>query len=187
MTIREAVGVFDDVNHMQEAIVELELVGFDRRDINVLGSEGAVEERVGDSMASTQALEDSPFAPHAANIKPEELHVGQGVVIGACMLIGAALSMLLFGWIAIPESTMIAAVLGTFVGVVVGVEFAWMLSYKYTQFFQRQINKGGLLVWVRTTNALRENSAQRILRKHGAKDVHIHDVPLNEKAGVFHA
>jgi hypothetical protein len=39
---------------------------------------------------------------------------------------------------------------------------------------EAQINKGGLLLWVRTCDADREARATAILRKHGADDVHVH-------------
>jgi hypothetical protein len=37
--------------------------------------------------------------------------------------------------------------------------------------------RGGLVLWVRCRDKAREAAAVKILRKHSAHDVHVHEVP----------
>ena len=43
--------------------------------------------------------------------------------------------------------------------------------------FQKQLDRGGLLLWLRAWNEANESTASAILRKHAGSDVHIHDFP----------
>lgn len=40
------------------------------------------------------------------------------------------------------------------------------------------LDHGGLLLWVRTPDAAREEKARAILAKHGGRDVHVHDLKM---------
>ena len=42
---------------------------------------------------------------------------------------------------------------------------------------QEQLDRGGLLLWVRTWDKDREKRAVDILNKHSGHDVHVHGVP----------
>ena len=42
---------------------------------------------------------------------------------------------------------------------------------------QAQLDKGGLLLWVRIADASHEQKALEILNRHGGEDVHVHDLP----------
>src|SRR5690606_11393020 len=79
--IREAVGVFDDQNQLDAAVAELEVTAFPRQDISVL-SQQQVQERFGDD-TRTEWFEDNPAAPRSVPLRPEERHIGAGVIIAA--------------------------------------------------------------------------------------------------------
>jgi len=176
-TIREAVGVFDNYDSMHQAVNDLEINGFERRQISVLGSQKALEESFGSKDVKTELLADNPNVPRGTDIKKEELGIGQGVLVSGGIVVGVVGSILLSGGIAAPGlvTTMIAGGMG---GTVVGGVLAKLLGDKYAEFFGRQIANGGLLLWVQTPSIDDELRAQKILDKNGAHNVHIHTVPV---------
>ncbi len=56
--VKEAVAVFDNVKQLQDAIDELESSGFDRAEISLLASSGAVETKLGHMYEKVEELED---------------------------------------------------------------------------------------------------------------------------------
>jgi hypothetical protein len=51
------------------------------------------------------------------------------------------------------------------------------LDRRDAEWVQEQLDRGGLLLWVRTPDAERERRAVEILRRHSAHDVHVHQLP----------
>ncbi|HRK95878.1 MAG TPA: hypothetical protein PK694_06115, partial [Rhodospirillales bacterium] len=46
---------------------------------------------------------------------------------------------------------------------------------------QSQIDKGGLLLWVRARDRAHEERAVAVLNRHSAGDVHVHDLPHRDE------
>ena len=153
---REAVGVFHNFNEMQKAIAELEISGFERRHISVLGSETAMREKFGRTQEKPEQLENHPEAPRSPNVAPEEVGVAQGVIVVGSTAIGIAAAAIASGGFAIPGAAITSVIVGGVGGTVVGGILAKVLGDKYADFFQKQIDKGGLLLWVQTENAEKE-------------------------------
>jgi hypothetical protein len=173
--IREAVGVFDNHSSLENAIEELEISGFARREISVLASEKAVKERFSRPHVKTKLLEDNPDAPRSPDIKEEELGIAQGVLVGSGIITGTVAAIFAAGGIVAPGLVPIVIV-GSAGGGIAGIVLAKLLGNKYAEFFQHQIDQGGLLLWVNTSNPKLELKAQEILKKYGAKDIHIHTI-----------
>jgi hypothetical protein len=49
-------------------------------------------------------------------------------------------------------------------------------------FMQEQLDRGGVLLWVHLRDATAEERALDVLRRHGARDVHMHDIPATAGA-----
>jgi hypothetical protein len=47
---------------------------------------------------------------------------------------------------------------------------------------QEQLDRGGVLLWVHLRDATAEERALDVLRRHGARDVHMHDIPATAGA-----
>ncbi len=189
--IREAVGVFDDYDRLQDAIAALGSANFGRHQISVLGSEEAVKDRFGQQQTPAQMLKDNPDAPRSMNIAPEELGVAQGVLMGAGIYAAVGAALLATGGMALPGAIVTTILVGAGGGAA-GAVLAKMLGQKYAEFFQKQIDKGGLLLWVEVPDKEREEKALAILSEHGARDLHVHEMPLTdleseEQKKVFHA
>lgn len=174
---REAVGVFDNYEQLHETIKDLETSGFGRRQISVRGSDAATKEQYGRDAVEPEQLEDDSRAPRSPIIGLEELGIAQGVLIGAGMYIGAALA-----FYAVPEqstgASIATAVAATVLGALVGAALARYLGRQYKNFFLKQEDRGGLVIWVETPDIRTVERAQSILAKHGAHDIHVHDITV---------
>lgn len=180
--MHEAVGTFDDHDRMEEAVDALQSEGFGRREISVLGSESAVEEKFGERHVKTGLLEDSPDTPRSHDITKEEVGIAQGVLVGGGMLAGVAVAVVALGGITL-SGVIPAVVIGVIGGGAVGAVSARLMEKKYSEFFQNQIEAGGLLLWVNTPDSAKEARAQAILKEHGARNVHIHEFPVHKTHG----
>jgi hypothetical protein len=172
-SLHEVVGVFTVLDKMDDAIRELGVSGFSRLDISVLGSQHAMKEAFGKKIPETQYLGDSLKTPRSANIAGEELAIAQGVLVGGGLLAGVVSVVIVSGGL-LASGIAISLILGGTAGTAVGAFLAIMQGEKYASFFQKQIDSGGLLLWVRTSSKKKEEIAHKIFKKYGAHDVHVH-------------
>jgi hypothetical protein len=70
-----------------------------------------------------------------------------------------------------------AAAIGGGAGGMAGIGLSSFISQHHADYLQEQLDKGGLLLWVRTRDAAHEERAKEILSRHSAHDVHVHGVP----------
>jgi|GEM_PF-4375927 len=59
----------------------------------------------------------------------------------------------------------------------VGGILARFIDVSHANYIDRQLDRGGLLLWVRTTDEEDERRAIEILKRHAGDDVHIHGMP----------
>jgi hypothetical protein len=172
---REAVAVFDTADTLQNAIDELLSAGFHRAELSLLAREADVVSKLGHKYRKASELADDPSVPRAAYVSTEAIGDSQGAVIGTLIYVGAGLLM---GPVAAAGGTLAAiaaaAALGGGAGGVAGTWLAQLLGDQRAQRIQQQLDHGGLLLWVRTWDAEREDVAVEILRRHGGRDVHVH-------------
>jgi hypothetical protein len=60
----------------------------------------------------------------------------------------------------------------------IGAAMARFFGDHHAAYLQKQLDRGGLLLWVRAWNEDDEKTAAAILRKHSGSDVHIHEFPI---------
>ena len=176
-TDTEAVALFHDVKSLQAAIDELLTSGFDQGCLSVLGNEKAIEDKLGHSYGSTRDLEDNPNVPRATWV-PDESIVAEAASIGTPAYLSAFIGSLmvfasggtLLGGVAI------AAVAGG-AGATVGTALAGIVGHEHAKHLNEQLDRGGLLLWVRTRDVEAETKALDVLRRHSGQDVHLHPVP----------
>jgi len=175
--IREAVGIFDTEKALQEAIDDLLSHGFDRAEISVLAPVTAVEEKLGHHFQSVKEIEDDRAILTKAFVPKETLGDAQGAVIGSLMYLGA------FSGIALVASggALAAALAGLALGgsgTAIGIALARFIKQHHADYIADQLEKGGLLLWVRTWDQEDEAKAVKILSAHSAHDVHVHGLPV---------
>ena len=176
--VREAVGVFDSADTLEAAIDELEISGFDRADLSLLASAEAVEAKLGHRYEKVSDLEDDPVVPTTAYVSRNAVAEAEGALVGSLIYLGA---VPLVGAIVASGGTaaaaILAAVIGSSVGGMAGLGLSSFVGLHHENYLQKQLDAGGLLLWVRTRDAAHEARATEILGRHSAHDVHVHGLP----------
>lgn len=176
--VREAVAIFTSAEDMESAIDELLLSGFSRPELSLLATSDTVRQKLGHAFISTRELEDDADVPTTAYVAKESIGDAEGAAIGGLMYVGAFLA---FAPIVASGGTIgaaiLAAVLGGGGGAAIGTIFATLIGKDYADSFEAQLERGGILLWVRTRDSKHEKHAQEILARHSGQDVHIHGVP----------
>jgi hypothetical protein len=176
--LREAVGVFESANDLQEAIDALLSSGFHRAELSLLADEHAVKEKLGRRYAGAEALADNSVVPRTAYISPEAIGDAQGGIVGSLVYVGAVAAA---GAVVVSGGTILAAVVAATLiggaGGLLGTLLAKWLGHTHAHYLQTQIDHGGLLLWVKTKDAPAEQRATNILKMHGSRDVHVHTLP----------
>ena len=175
--IREAVAVFASESDLQAAIDELLSSGFHRAELSLLASEEAVKERFGSGFASVRVVEDDPVVLRTAYVSPEAIGDAQGGIVSGLVYAGAtaaAGTVLISGGAIV--AALVAATLAGGAGGIVGALLAKWLGNSHAHYLQTQVDHGGLLLWVRTSDGKAEDRAVNVLKKHSSRDVHLHSL-----------
>jgi hypothetical protein len=175
---REAVGIFHDEKSLRSAADALMISGFDRSYLSLLASDRAVDKKLGHHFERVAELEDDPDVPTQAYVGSDSRAEAQGALVGGLVYVGAIASI---GAIVASGGTMAAALIGAVAvggaGGALGAVLARLLDKHHATRMETQLQRGGLLLWVRTPDAEHEQRAVDILKQHGAEDVHIHTLP----------
>lgn len=178
-TVREAVGIFNHPEDLQFAVDELLSSGFDRAELSLLASESAVEEKLGHRYEKVSKLGDDPTVARVAYVSTEAIGEAQGGLIGGLMFVGALTAA---GGVVASGGTLAAAIIGTVLaggaGGLFGSILAKWVGDQHGDYLQKQVDRGGLLLWVRTRDTKDERKAVEILKKHSGVDVHVHALPM---------
>ena len=76
------------------------------------------------------------------------------------------------------EGVVAAAITATAIaGALIGSVLTRWLDKHHAEQLQEQLDRGGLLLWVRTPDQATQRRAIDILTRHSAHDVHIHQLP----------
>ncbi len=179
INIPEAVGVFDSFETLQKAFYDLRKAGFSRYDISLLGHEKAMKEKLGDAYWRTEDLEDDPDVPRAAFVSEEAMGEMEGMIIGGAFFIPSYVAMAAAAAAGGAVAATAAAV--AIVGIpaaAIGVLLARRADKRHRDYYAQQIERGGILLWVRVSDKQKEKQAVDILKDHSGKDVHVHDWSL---------
>lgn len=163
---REAVGVFDDLDSLNAAVAELELVAFPRHDISILSPEDPIP---------TKIAQHSTLVKRTMLVRPEENAIFSGVIIGGGAYAGAITAALVIGPSASTASLVGMVVLGMIAGMLLGGFVTQIIALRQRQSWNRQVRRGGSVLWVRSAGPASEHKAMRIMRKYGGQNIHIHN------------
>ena len=182
-TRTEAVAVFDDAERLQAAIDDLLNHGFDQAEISLLASDKVVEGKLGHLYERVQQLEDADDAPRREYVSAAARGDAQGGLIGGLMYVGALAAA---GAVFASGGTLGVALAGAAAaggaGGAAGAVLAKFIGDRHAKELQAQLDRGGLLLWVRTRAPELEARAQQILRKHSGRDIHLHEMPNPQAA-----
>ncbi len=181
-TYREAVGVLPDVPSLEAAIDDLLSAGFDRADISLLATREAIDGKPGQEVERVEELEDDPSVPRWPYVSREGLGAGEGGLIGGLAHIPAVTAA---GAVVVTGGALAPAILAGIgaggAGAAAGAVLARWLGNRYAESYEKQLERGGLLLWVNTREPEDERRATEILSRHGGRDVHVHDMPASTR------
>lgn len=185
--IREAVAVFHDADGLRAAADELMINGFDRSDLSILAGHKEVERKLGHMYEKVTEIEDEPRVATQAYIGTDSLTEAKAFAIGGLFFVGAMSAM---GAIVASGGTLAVALIGAATaggaGGVIGAFLARFLGDRHAKFLEDQLNRGGILMWVRTRDAEHEAKACDILSRASGMDVHVHDMPAVKDMGSIY-
>lgn len=178
---RDAVAAFPDAVHLQNAVDELLVSGFDRGALSVMPPNRDVERRFGPDWRVADVAGD-PTPPRVGYIGFDSRAEGRGLAAGGLGYLGAAVAagavIATGGALALVAGLAAAAGVG---GGMIGSRFGRALDTRYKHWVAEQQRRGGILLWVRTRDAEAETRACEILTRSGGSGVRIvalrHRVP----------
>jgi VIT1/CCC1 family predicted Fe2+/Mn2+ transporter len=173
--IPEAVGVFDTFAELQQAFYDLRMVGIHHSDISLLADEKVLKEKLGKAYWRSSDLEDDPRAPRAHFVSEEAIGELEGAIAGGFFFVGSYIAM---AAMLTPASTLAASIAAIAIGgspaAVVGSLLARRVGKHHKDYYAKQIEHGGILLWVRVRDKEREDLAVKIMKGHSGHDVHVH-------------
>lgn len=180
-TIREAVGIFFDLDQLEGAVANLKSAGFSADKIGLLAGEYTVRENLGHLYETVNRQENRPNSPNKAFVAKQSVGDTVHAVFGTLYIVGTAVAGgfvvasagILGGGVAVAIAT--TAVFGS-----LGAVLAGIIHKSDAEYLQEQVEEGHLLLFVRTDDAGSERNAVNILAKHSAFDARVHTVPVRE-------
>ena len=176
-SVREAVGVFADPAALERAVDELEIAGFDRAALSVFATDETIIDRVGHLYRNVAEVEDNRHVPQAAFAEMDSRVEGEAAAVGIPFFIGsvAGAGVTAIGLGATAAATLAGAVVGGVVGVGFGAVLMSAIVWRRAEQVKEQLAQGGMVLWVSLRDADAERCALQILKKAGARDVHVHE------------
>ncbi len=170
--VREVVGIFDDKDNLDGAIAELEVTAFSREMISILGTKEAIEKRFGAPEIKPEKAQNKEDVPRMPPVRPEEKGVGAGAAISGGIAAGMVGAVIAAGAAVTVPALVTAAAIGGGSGAIL----AKTLGDYFDEQVEKQINEGGLLLWVQIHSAEQEEKARAIMVKYGAEKIHVHEI-----------
>lgn len=161
---REVVGLFADQKQFTNAVEALREAGFARTDLSVLASHESLE--TAEAAVEHDAKDTLVDALRA--MVGEIKFAGPLGVAGIAILFGGPVGALIGG--------VIAAGLG---GLAIREVLSEALAHPHHEHFERAIEAGGIILWVRVADQAAETRARSLLAANGATNVHTHERELS--------
>lgn len=181
--VREAAAVFRLRQQIDEAITALLGAGFDRADIDLMGSARAVREKLGGAYVAVEELADVPNVPRKSFIARDDVTTMVATVAGILTFIGATASATAV--VASGGAVALAAAAALVGGGLTGGTGAFLIhqivDQQWGEELETLMEAGGLVLWVRVHNPEQEKVAIDILRNLGGEAVRVHEIELDSR------
>lgn len=173
---REAVAVLDDVTSLEKTVDDLREAGFAEDDISLLAGHATVEDKLGHMYKRVEEMEDEPSAPRTAFVSSKDFGRREGLVIASLTYVPTLIAA---GTVVASAGAVAAALAGVAVaGASIGTLLTHWMDKRHAEWLQEQLDRGGILLWVRTPDTAAERKALEVLTRYSAHDVHVHGVPV---------
>ena len=122
-----------------------------------------------------EELEDDPRAPRTAFVSGKNIGERENRLVGSLTVLPTVIAA---GTVVATAGAVAAAVVGTAIaGALLGTVFAHWMDQRHADWLQEQLDRGGMLLWVRTPTEADERRALAVLTRYSAHDIHIHEIP----------
>ena len=174
--VREVVAAFDGIEVLENAVLDLEVHGFDRAAFSLLASEQAVEDKLGERYRRVEEIEDNPQAPRETFFSwASRLDAGYGLAPAFAFVGAVAVGVGL-------QTAMLPALIAAGSGAAIGAALTRLIRRHYAELLSDQIHRGGLLLWVNVRNRDEETKAIAVLKAHHGHHVHAHSLRIRPRA-----
>ncbi len=174
-TVREAVAVMEDVDSLEAAVDELREAGFAADAISLLAGSATVERKLGRMYERVEELEDDPAAPRTAFVSSQTVERREDMIVGSMTTLPTLIAA---GTVVASAGAVAAAIAGTAVtGALIGKVLANWMDKRHATWLEQQLERGGILLWVRATDDAEASLALEILGRYAAHDIHLHEIP----------
>lgn len=178
-TIREAVGIFHDPDSLEKAVDELESKGFDRAEISLLARDEAVEQKLGHRYEKVSDLKDSPETPRRAYVDKTMITEAESGLVGGLFYVGAVAA----AGATVATGGSLPLILGATLaaggaGGAIGGALAKVVGHEESKEIEAQLERGGLLLWVKLREDQQDETALQALRNNDADYAEVHNLPV---------
>ena len=177
-TVREAVGIFFDSEHLHEAVDELVSSDFDFADLGLLAGQYTVKQRLGDFYNQINESADSADGPSTAFVADKSMGDTVHAFLGTLFFVGTtAASGAVVASAAVLGGSLLPAVAGAAALGAIGGALSLIINQSDAEHLEEQVDEGHLLLFVRTQDHKEEAKAVEILSKHGAYEAKVYEAP----------
>ncbi|WP_025898880.1 hypothetical protein [Sneathiella glossodoripedis] len=175
--IREAVGLFQDMNALYDCVDTLQNRGFDRSEISLMNFEAQAHSINGKTITNMRKLEDDPSVKRMPFIERQSLGDAQGFLIALPIYIFTLLGVGISTALSLGTVSMFIVAAGCgFLGCALGLRGAYWIKGRSEKSLKDQLARGGIPIWIRVKDKQHEERALEVLKEFNALDVHIHDL-----------
>jgi hypothetical protein len=181
---REVVGTFYDAKALEGAANALMSNGFDRAALSLVAPDEAVRKHFGALLKNVEKLEDHPDTPRIAYMDHDDVAIGRGALTSGLSYLGDLTDsavLLTSGGALLPAVIIIGAASGLGGGSL-GALFGSWLEAETKNKISDEVERGGLILWVRTHSIRDDARATGTMNSNGAYDVHAH---AGEQSGIL--
>ncbi|OHB28784.1 MAG: hypothetical protein A2790_22340 [Phenylobacterium sp. RIFCSPHIGHO2_01_FULL_69_31] len=178
--VREAVGVVDSLEELEELVNQLTTHGVDRTDISLMGSFSAVFHKLKKVYRRPDEVADLPDVPRRALVTRDDVFVATPLVFGTLLTVGsfgAALPIVASGG-ALAAAVAAAIGGGAAAGALARIIRDKVVNPRDAARLEDDLTSGGLVVFVRVDTPDEETQALKIMRDVGADNVHVHEIDI---------
>lgn len=176
-TTREVVATFFDAGALEQAVTALKAAGFGKNEISAVAGAHTVKEALSGHYQESDEQSGEPGAPKTAFVGRESVGDAVHAILGAFYFTGATVAagalLATVGALASPVVTAVAAAVA--VGGI-GALTVQQIGKNEAEYLQEEIDRGHLLLFVRTANPARERQASEILKQHAGFEPHVLEI-----------
>jgi hypothetical protein len=177
-SVREAVGIFFDSEHLHAAVDELVSSEFNFDDLGLLAGQYTVRQRLGDFYNEVNESADTSEGPSIAFVADKSMGDTVHAFLGTLFFVGTtAASGAVVASAAVLGGALLPAVAGVAVLGAVSGAMSLIIHQSDAEHLEQQVDEGHLLLFVRTPDAVKEAKAVDILSRHGAFEAKVYDAP----------